>query len=148
MLRSSWNAFNTKDSTNGKNPTRTFKIQRLDLGVKKLGISDIDWSNPYGNKATHFIGCIESLNAVNSPCNHKKIGATSEAIWTMHVSFTNEGKTQVGSAIIIGEKMWKWINANNTPPKGSPCHVPNLNEMTVRSPCLEVSKKYSGNRCA
>jgi hypothetical protein len=101
MLRSSWNASNTKDSTNSKEPTRTPKIQRLDLGVRKLGGSDIDWSNPYGNKATHFISCTKSLNVVNSSCNKKKIGATSEVIRTMHVSFTNEGKTQVGWATII-----------------------------------------------
>ncbi len=63
----------------------------------------------------------------------------------MHVSFTNEGKTQVGWVTIIGQKMWKWVNASNTPPKGSPCCVPNLNEMTVKSPCLEVYENYNGN---
>jgi hypothetical protein len=42
MLRFSWNVSNTKDSTNGKEPSRAPKIQRLDLGVRKLGGSDID----------------------------------------------------------------------------------------------------------
>jgi len=98
------NVSNTKDSTDGKEPTRTPKIQRLDLGVRKLRGSDIDWFDPYGNKTTHFIDCIKSLNVVNSSCNHKKIGATFEAIRTMHVSFTNEGKIQVGWVTIIGQK--------------------------------------------
>jgi hypothetical protein len=42
MQRFSWNAFNMNDSTNGKEPTRATKIQRLDLGVRKLVRSDID----------------------------------------------------------------------------------------------------------
>jgi hypothetical protein len=93
-----------KDCRNDKEPTIALKIQRLDLGVRKLGRSDIDWSNPYGNKVTHFVGCIESFNVVNFSCNHKTIGATFEAIQTMHVSFVNEGKTQVGWPTIIGQK--------------------------------------------
>jgi hypothetical protein len=31
-----------KDSINGKEPTKTPRIRRLDLSVKKLGGSDID----------------------------------------------------------------------------------------------------------
>jgi len=58
----------------------------------------------------------------------------------MHISFANKGKTQVGWAIIIGWKMWRWANANNILPKGSPYHVPNPNEMAMRSLCLEASK--------
>jgi hypothetical protein len=104
MLRSFWNASNTKDSTNDKEPIITPKIQRLDLGVRKLGGSDIDLSNPYGNKAKHFVGYTKSFNAVSFPCNHKTIGATFEAIQTMHLSFANERKTQVGWATIIGQK--------------------------------------------
>jgi hypothetical protein len=42
MLKSSWIAYNMKDSTNDKEPTRARKIQRLDLNVKKLGGSDIE----------------------------------------------------------------------------------------------------------
>jgi hypothetical protein len=42
MLRSSWNTFDTKDSKNGKEPIRTPRIQRLNLGAKKLGGNDID----------------------------------------------------------------------------------------------------------
>jgi hypothetical protein len=42
------------------------------LRVRKLGGSDIKWSNPYGNETTHFVGCTENPNAENSSCNHKK----------------------------------------------------------------------------
>jgi hypothetical protein len=62
----------------------------------------------------------------------------------MCVSFTNEKKTQVGWVATVGRKMWKWISANNTPPKGSSCHT-NSNEMIVRSPCLEASEQYNGD---
>jgi hypothetical protein len=63
----------------------------------------------------------------------------------MCVSFTNKGKTQVKYTTVIGEKAWKLISANDTPPKGSPYCVPNSNEMTVKSLCLEAFKKCSGN---
>jgi hypothetical protein len=36
-----------KDSTNGKEPIITSRIQKLDSSARKLGRSDIDWSNPY-----------------------------------------------------------------------------------------------------
>jgi hypothetical protein len=35
MLRYFWSAFDMKDSTNGKKPIITPRIQRLDLGVRK-----------------------------------------------------------------------------------------------------------------
>jgi hypothetical protein len=38
-----------KDSKNGKKPTRTPKIQILDLRARKLGGSNMDWSNPFGD---------------------------------------------------------------------------------------------------
>jgi hypothetical protein len=57
---------------------------------------------------------------------------------TMRVSFSNEGKTQVGWVVTIGQKAQRWANINNTPPKGSPCHVPYSDEMTMKSPCLKV----------
>jgi hypothetical protein len=58
-------------------PTSTPKIQKPELKVRKPRGSDIKWSNPYGDQATHFVGCIESLNADNSYCDHKKIKTTS-----------------------------------------------------------------------
>ncbi len=65
----------------------------------------------------------------------------------MCVSFANERKTQVGWVVTIGSRMQRKTNANNTP-KRSPYHVPNSNEMTMKSPCLETSEKYSGDGCA
>jgi hypothetical protein len=61
-----------KDSTNGKKPIRTPWIQKLDLGVRKPGGSDIDWSNFCRDQATHFVGCTESPNVPNSFYNRKK----------------------------------------------------------------------------
>jgi hypothetical protein len=61
-----------KDSTNGKKPTKTFKIQRPDLGVRKPRGSDINWSNICGDKTTHLVDCIESHNTPNSSYNKKK----------------------------------------------------------------------------
>ncbi len=78
----------------------------------------------------------------------KKIGNMSEAKPTMCVSSANEGKTQVGWVVAIGWKAWKWASANNTPPKGSPYHVLDSNEMIVKSPCLKTSKIYNGDGCA
>jgi hypothetical protein len=62
----------------------------------------------------------------------------------MCVSSVNEGKTQVGWIVVIKQQMWKWANANNTPPKRSSCHV-NSNEMTIKSRSLKAFKKYNGN---
>jgi hypothetical protein len=66
----------------------------------------------------------------------------------MCVSSPNEGKTQVKWAGIVRRRVWRWISANNIPPKGFPCHVQDLDEMIVRFSCLETSKNYSGNGCA
>jgi len=57
-------------------------------------------------------------------------------------------KTQVKWDVAIGWKAWRWISANNTPPKRSPCHVLDLDEMIVKSLCLEASKNYSGDEHA
>jgi hypothetical protein len=38
-----------KDSTIGKEPIKAFRIQKLDSGARKLGESNIDWYNPYGD---------------------------------------------------------------------------------------------------
>jgi hypothetical protein len=50
-----------KDSTNGKEPTRTPRIQRPNSCAKKHGGSDIDWFNPFGDQFTHFVGYTEVL---------------------------------------------------------------------------------------
>jgi hypothetical protein len=101
MLRSSWNTSGTKDSTNGKKFIGALGIRRPNLGVRKLGGSDIDWFNPCGDQAIHFIGCIESLNAPNSSNNCKKTSNTFEAGPIMCVSFANERKTQVGWVVVV-----------------------------------------------
>jgi hypothetical protein len=64
----------------------------------------------------------------------------------MYISFANEGKTQVGWITIVEQKTWRWASANNTLPKGSPCCVLDLNEMTMKSMCLETSEKYGGDK--
>jgi hypothetical protein len=53
------------------------KIRKLEFEVKKLGKSDIKWSNPYGDQITHFTSYIESLNVKNFFCNCKKTRTTS-----------------------------------------------------------------------
>jgi hypothetical protein len=40
--------------------------------LKKLGESDIEWSNPYEKQTTHLIGCIENFNTKNYYYNHEK----------------------------------------------------------------------------
>jgi hypothetical protein len=42
MLRSSWSAFDMKDSTNDKNSIGAPRIRMPDSGVKKLGRNDIN----------------------------------------------------------------------------------------------------------
>ncbi len=96
-----------KDSTNRKKPTRTPRIQRLDLGVRKLGRIDIDLFNPYGDQTTHFVDYIKSFNASNSSYNCKKKGNTFEEKSIMCVSFVNEGKTRIGWAVTVGQRMRK-----------------------------------------
>jgi hypothetical protein len=51
---------------NDLDPIDVPKIKKPYLEVKKLGKSDIEWSNPCGDQVTHFVGYIESLNAKNS----------------------------------------------------------------------------------
>jgi hypothetical protein len=95
VLKSSWNASNTKDCTNGKEPIRAPRIQRPNSGVRKLGRNDIDLFNPCWDQTTHFVNYIESPNVPNSSYNCKKTCTTSKAGPTMCVLFTNERKTQV-----------------------------------------------------
>jgi len=40
--------------------------------------------------------------------------------------------------------MWRCVKVNNIPPKGSPCHVLNLNKMIVKSSCRETCEKIMG----
>lgn len=54
---------------------------------------------------------------------------------TICVSLVSEGKTQVRWAIIIEQKVQRCVKVNNAPPKGSPCHVLNLDEMIMKSSC-------------
>ncbi len=56
----------------------------------RLHISSITFENP---------------NAPNFSCNHKKIGNTFEAKPILHISSANEGKTQVGWAITLRQKV-------------------------------------------
>ncbi len=80
------------------------KVRKPKLGVRKLGGSDLEWSNPCGNQTTHFVGNIKSPNAQNYCCNCKKTGSTSYARPTICISSTNKGKTQVQWVIVLGEK--------------------------------------------
>jgi hypothetical protein len=50
-----------KDSTNGKEPTGTPRIQRLDLGVRTHRGSDINWSNPYEYKVVILLAASKIL---------------------------------------------------------------------------------------
>jgi hypothetical protein len=52
------------------------KIQNPELKIKKLGESDIEWSNHYGDQTTPFVGCTKSLNTKKNYCNCEKIGIT------------------------------------------------------------------------
>ncbi len=77
------------------------KIQKFKLGVRKPWGSDIKWSNIWGDQATHFVGCIENLNASNSSYNCKIAITTFDAGPTICVSSVKEGKTQVRWVAII-----------------------------------------------
>ncbi len=72
MLRSFWSTSDTKDFTNGKEPTRTPIIQQLDLGVRKPGGSDIDWSNPYGDQDVILLVALKVLMFQTPPVIAKK----------------------------------------------------------------------------
>jgi hypothetical protein len=96
VLRSSWRASTTNDSTNDVDPTDVPKLQKPKSWIKKLKGSDIKWSNLYGNQATHFANCIESPNANNSSYNYKNVRTASNVGPTICLSSAKEGKTQVG----------------------------------------------------
>jgi hypothetical protein len=82
---------------------------------------------------------------LNSFCNRKKIGNTFEARPIMCVSFANEGKTQVGWIVVVGWRVQRWTSVNNTPPEESPCCVSDLDEMIMKSLCLEAFENYGGD---
>jgi hypothetical protein len=63
----------------------------------------------------------------------------------MCVSSANERKTQIGWVVVVGWKAQKWTNVNNYPWKRSPCCILDSDEMVMKSLCLEVLEKYSGD---
>ncbi len=89
----------------------------------------MDKSNPYGKQVMHFDNWMENPNVANSAYNHIMAGMTFEMELTKCTSLTSEWKTQVGCIIAIGHKMQRYGKVNHTPPKGSPCHVPNLTKL-------------------
>ncbi len=129
-------------------PISAPKIQKLELGVRKPQRNDIKWSNPWGDQATHFVGCTERPNADNYSYNRKKVGTTSDGGPIICVSFAKKRKTQVGWATIIGQKAQKWTKVNNIPPNGSPYRIHDFDEMTMKSPCWIAWEKYNGDGCA
>jgi hypothetical protein len=82
----------TNDSMNDLDPTNAPKIQKLELGVRKPRRSDIKWSNPYGDQATHFNDYTESPSLENSSYNHIKIRATFNVRFIICVSLPTKGK--------------------------------------------------------
>jgi hypothetical protein len=92
---------------------------------------------------THFVSGTKSLR--QTPFIIIKKGNTFEVGPTMCVSIANERKTQVEWVVVVAQRVRKWANANNIPPKGPPCCVLDLDEMTAKSPCLEAFEKYNGN---
>jgi hypothetical protein len=89
---------------------------------------------------------MENPNAANFASNCTKVGTTSKTTPTIDVSLANEGKTKVGWSVIVRQKMRKCVNANNILFKRSPCHVLNLNKMTMRSSCIKACEEYWGGR--
>ncbi len=86
VSKSSWWGSITNDSMIDLDPTSVPKIQKPKLRVKKPRESDIKWSNPCGDQATHFNDCTKILNLENFSYNHKKIITTSDARPTICVS--------------------------------------------------------------
>ncbi len=81
------------------------QIRKVDSKVKKLRKCDIEWSNPCGDQATHFVGYTKSLNVKNFYCNHKKTVITFNVGPTLCISSINKGKTQVRWVVGVGRKM-------------------------------------------
>jgi hypothetical protein len=145
VMGSSRNASMTKNSTNGIEPISAPKIRKLVLCVKKLGGSDMDKFNPCGDQVTHFMNWMESPNVANSIYDRKKMDTTSKIWTTICVSSESERKNQVRWVIIVGQRVWRRVKANNTPPKRFPCCLLNSNEMIMKSSCWKTYKKYNGD---
>jgi hypothetical protein len=79
----------------------TLKIRKPKLGIRKPRGSDIKWSNLLGDQATHFDGYTKNPNVNNSSYNRKNARTTSYAKLAICVSFTNEGKIQVGWVTVV-----------------------------------------------
>jgi hypothetical protein len=91
---------------------------------------------------------MENLDATNFASNCTKVGTTFEKTPTIYISSTNEGKTKVRWGAIVGQKMRKYVNVNNIMFKRSPCHVLNLNKMTMKSSCIKSMREISwGQTC-
>jgi hypothetical protein len=56
-----------------------------------------------------------------------------------------ERKTEVGCVVLIKQIVWICVKMNNASPKRSLCHVPYLNEMTMKYFCYGSYKKYNEN---
>ncbi len=72
VLKSFWNIFVTKDSTNDIKPISAPKIWKLVSGVKKHGRNNLNGYNPCGNHTTHYACRMENPNVVNFAYDHKK----------------------------------------------------------------------------
>jgi hypothetical protein len=70
------------------------------LRIRKLGGSDLEWSNPCGDQTSHFVGYTKSPNVQNSCNNCKKTKTTSYARSNIYISSINERKTQVRWVIV------------------------------------------------
>jgi hypothetical protein len=103
--------------------------------VRKLGRNYIEWFNPCGDQTTHFDTYIENPNVDNSSCNHKNVRTTFDAKPTICVSSAKERKTKIGWIVIVRQRAQRWTRTNNVPPNGSPCYVPNSDEMIMISQC-------------
>ncbi len=77
------------------------KIRKPKSRIRKLRGNDIKWSNLLADQATHFGGYTKSPNADNS-YNYKNARTTFDEGVDICISFTKEGKTQVGWADVVG----------------------------------------------
>jgi hypothetical protein len=80
---------------NDLDPIGTPKIWKPESRVRKPQGGDIKRSNLCGDQVTHFANCTKIPYVENSSCNHKKIGTTFDAGFTICVSSSNEGKKKV-----------------------------------------------------
>ncbi len=105
------------NSINDLDPTNALKIQKfkskIQVESKKVRKKYIESSNPWGNQATHFDGCIESPNADNSCYNCQKIRITYDVRPFICVSFAKEWKIQVRWVTTIGQRAQRWVRIKN-----------------------------------